>query len=1232
MKALDAHTMPLRGTQLVEASAGTGKTYTIANLFLRLVLEQGHAVSQILVVTYTRAATAELRHRVRERIRDALFVCQQEVCQPSVPGTCGDPWLTTYFEARSESRREDVRALKLALAGFDEAAISTIHGFCQRALTDAAFESGASFEVEFIENEQALVRELVQDYWAVHTYQASMHRIEALSALGIDSLVKLAQDVSGDDARVLPETVLEPKEPDLLEFRRARSRLAELWRESRAELMPKFLAREFDLNFRGYQEKFLTEQVFPKLDGMLEMPVTGSFDGLQRFTPSEMLSRVIKGKSPPSHPVFDACAELLAAVQVYEDYGRAVRLWFRRGLVDYVRRERSKRKRERGVQGFDDLLVELASGLSGANRLALLSRLRATYRVALIDEFQDTDPLQYRVFTQVFADGGYPLLLIGDPKQAIYGFRGADIFAYLRAAYVARASGDNTHTLGVNYRSAPGLVAGVNHLFNSAVDPFLFPEIGFEPVHARPGATDEVGGRLAAMAPLQFLEMCGPEGGRVTAQQVVAGEITALLSSASTVEGQPLEPRHLAVLCQTNRQLREVQGALSEAGIASAIEGDGNVFESSSAEELERVLVAMANPGEPRATVAALSTRLCGVTAHELLAMEVQEDGWDYWVQGYSRWHRTWFERGFIKAFHQFIGEAQVAERLLATIDGERRLTDLLHLGELLHDVAVRERKGPWATLGFIQDARRNEAVRAGVQDGAQLRLESDELAVRLTTIHKSKGLEYPVVVCPTLWTQDAARKPDDVVRFHDAPAGAELRVDIGSPEFSSHCDVRAQEERAEGLRLLYVALTRAKHRCLVLFGPSRINKKTTTVARSPLAYVVSGGGAKFFQDAKNGKVSSLDYAELRQGIRTLCEASDGCVGVRAGLVDITRLDGPEAAAAVPVCKHLTAALTPGYSVQSFSAMTASAIGHGATLVDDAADRDGEVSTVDGGEGGEGEVALADFPAGAHVGTVIHRILETVEFATDSAGLLDACSKGVAELGRSAGHSGWHRTGLPGSSRRESGTRESGGVADELASSLAGCFESILNTDGLRLAAVSRADRVDEMEFTLRAGTGDAAVSPKALGAILDGLGTQRATELGIADYGKAVAGLPVGAFFGYLRGFIDLVFRHDGRYYLVDYKSNMLGRKVADYSPEKLGPEMARKHYVLQYHLYTVALHCHLARRVPDYEYSRDFGGVFYLFLRGMNPDYPPGNGVYFDKPAENIVHDLAELFGRVE
>ncbi|MGE0081370.1 MAG: exodeoxyribonuclease V subunit beta, partial [Thiohalomonadaceae bacterium] len=877
MRPLDPLTLPCHGVRLIEASAGTGKTYTVATLYLRLLLEQQRSVRDILVVTFTVAATEELRDRIRARMREAIHVLNG--------GDTRDALLRALVDAQSDPAAA-ARRLADELTCIDEAAIFTIHGFCQRMLQEHAFESGAPFELELMADDRELRHEVVQDFWRRTFYQGSagLARL-AWETWGTPAALydAIKPHLARPDLRILPET---PEgECDSAAWRALHAKAAATWAEHGAAIADelrtsKALSRDkskgyaadrldaaiaaLDAHFAGEAEDYVLPQDF-------RLFTRAHIDGAVLATSRK------KGLPPPDHPFFDQCEELLRlrAARIMQLTAEALR---------FCRAELARRKAERGLVSFDDLLTRLAEALHGAGGDALARHIARRFPAAMIDEFQDTDPQQARIFSRIYAGReDCALFMIGDPKQAIYSFRGADVFTYIDAKRATDAESDR-FTLHTNWRSCTPLVQAVNALFEPHSAPFIFAEdIGFHPVEAA-GEADKKPLRIdgASPAPLRAWFVPGERArlnkGRIPGNwsaehlaRACAVEISRLLAlgaeGRARIGDAPLAPRDIAVLVRTHREAQHVQAALREAGIPAVCQVRDSVFASEEAQELLRIMLAVAEPTDERRLRAALGTTLAGLTAADIDALVRDELRWENTLEQVQALHERWLARGFMPMLRRLLQLWDVAPRLLSLPDGERRMTNLLQLGDLIQN-AAHEHAGMENLLRWYADQCGEPN---GDSEEQQLRLESDEALVKIVTIHKSKGLEYAVVFLPYLWSTRKVNEKGAVLCHDDARRPV---LDLGSPQWDEHWRRAERERLAEDLRLLYVALTRARHLCYFTWG------RFAGAKRSALAWLLHGDGMAPDTDTFAAHMKALEDDALRRALTDWAARAPGCMTV----------------------------------------------------------------------------------------------------------------------------------------------------------------------------------------------------------------------------------------------------------------------------------------------------------------------------------------------------------------
>ncbi len=1168
---------PLSGIRLIEASAGTGKTYTIANLYLRHILE-GREVGQVLVVTFTLAATDELRGRIRERLSATLGLLETGAATE-------DAFLCALIGQIREEGRVDlsVRRLRLAVRAMDEAAIHTIHGFCQRALTELAFNSGQQFQLEVLTDDQELWRQAVQDWWRVTGYPLDGARARLFSdSLGDPDAFRalLAPLLGHQERRLLPEVGC--LESVFCRFDRLLpelSAIAALWRVEGGRLGA--ILRDSRGLSRAQKTPYCRhglERALADLDAFFAadaaLPPPESFRVLAASCVAG--HRLAKAAPELDDPFFQRCGQVLEALERLRVDLRAAALT---GAAAYARDRVREVKRKAQVLSFDDLLVEMRSALHGGSGGALAESIRDQYPVAMIDEFQDTDQVQYGIFQRLYQgreDCG--LIMIGDPKQAIYSFRGGDIFTYMQAKQDLGET--SRYTLDTNWRSTPQLISAVNALFgHRGGDAFVFADtIGFDRARAadrdhRPLCRN--GERQAALT-LWMLpwEDDGRGGEKALSKEkagelthaAVAGEIARLIEGGRRGEVRigdtPLAPKDIAVLVRTSYEAAALRRVLSDHGVSAVSVGREGVFASEEAGALESLLRAVLNPRDRDLARLALGSPLLGWDYLAIERVAQGEDDWVTWVDGLIELHETWQRKGFLSMFQQMLRRMEIPGALSRGPLAERRLTNLLHLGELLQQ-ASKAHTGMDALLGWYRQQREES-----VSEEAELRLESDEDLVQIVTVHASKGLQYPVVFVPYLWSC-RPRTRDELLSFH---RGGEACLDAGSDAIDAHLALAERERLAEDVRLAYVALTRAESALYLVWGRAGSNRGHA--GQTGLAYLLhpTQSGERLATELPDALAG---LSSLEPDLRRLTEAAGGDIALgplpEDGASPVLRPLEPLELAPRPFAGHIAA----DWRVSSFSALT----------------RDLH-SGPSAARAEPGDDLALRFPAGSQVGTYLHLLLERLDFQGDITGQVLAHSAQIAPR-FNLDHERW------------------GADAARL---LQRVLQTPLNPEGLRLDGIASEGRLNELEFDLATRSVDI--------GLLNGLLNAAA--------GRTLPPLQVETFQGMVTGVIDLVFRHGGRYFIADYKSNLLGGRFEDYDAAGLSAAVYERRYDLQYLLYTLALHRYLGARLPGYDYREDFGGVYYLFLRGMRPETGAGRGVYFSRPAPAIIERLdLEVFG---
>ncbi len=1211
MKLFDPINTPLEGTNLIEASAGTGKTHTITGLFLRLILEKHFTVNQILVVTFTKAATEELKERIRNKLSEAKSAF--------LKGSSHDVLIDALIKKNGD-RALAIQSIQDALVNFDEAAIFTIHGFCRRILHENAFETQSLFDTELVADPTDIKKEIVEDFWRKYVYKLPMECVSYIlkNISGPEYFLKLSALKRSTNIKIIPE-LEKPDLESLDRFRALFENVKNLWPGSRLHVMQ--LLKDPSLNGRIYgspkteiNEKGVSRRdfVIGSLGGAMDRFVDEKsvgfplFKDFEKMTATKIKAATRKNHPSPSHEIFDICDALFDREAALTAEMETYMLYLKTRFFKFSGKQLSAAKRQRNILFYDDLLTKVKDALEGEKGHRLAKTIQNKYRAGLVDEFQDTDAVQYAIFSRIFHSKKNILFMIGDPKQSIYSFRGADIFSYMKAAQDA----DAKFTLIKNWRSDPGLITAVNTLFSNTRSPFVFDRIRFE-AGISGKKTDS---RDPQFSPAFILWYLGKKENEDTSKplsktesvqliaKAVANEIACLVSPDKNAvsTGPPVIRRDgvaasdIAVLVRTNRQAQLIKNALSLNKIPSVLHNTGNIFHTREAMEMERVLLAVAEPGNERLYRAALATDIIGVSGIEIdsagdtsLALEEKRDR-------FRKYFGLWTQYGFIRMFRMLLSGEKVMERLVKFPDGERRLTNILHLTEILHRESYDKKLGMTGLMKWLTVQRNTDEL---LSETHQLRLESDNLAVKIITIHKSKGLEFPIVFCPFVW--DGALIKDREILFHDIDDTETPTLDIGSNTFDRHLVFAQNEQLSENLRLLYVALTRAVKRCYLVWG--RFN----TAETSALAYLLHHREAFDNIIEKENPVLSLKTrvsekksADFFEDLKQIEKRSKKDIQILPLPIDDTAGHYPakEDQKESLSYRRFAGEIDTTWKISSFSHLISRR-----PADEEIPDRDPIQDLY--ASPAENDVNLNDhadifsFPKGTRAGIFFHDIFEHLDFTDDSPE-----QKRVLVLDKLRAYGFETKWQEPVCS-----------MIDHVLSIPIG----IENTT-LTLSSIQSGNRINEMEFYFPLKP----LSPSGLKKIFADYGGIDLLE----DFPDRLGKLSFSVIKGFMKGYIDMVFYDQDRFWLVDWKSNFLGKQIEDYARDALTATMKKDFYILQYHLYVLAFVQHLQQRIPGFSYEKHFGGIFYIFLRGVDAGKGSEYGIYKDRPDKNLVDALGK------
>ncbi len=1210
--SLNPLTFPLRSSHLIEASAGTGKTYTIAALYLRLVLghdpadegqmkagERMKTPPEILVVTFTDAATQELRDRIRARLTEAasFFRDEFESDDPILAGLRKD-----YPSAQWPTQ---ARILDLAAQQMDEAAVSTIHGWCNRMLSEHAFASGSLFNQNLNTDNSAQWQQAAQDYWR--------HFVASLKSDEVEKYAYLVELFRSPDkllekARELQHVQPGDSAPDLSvldDYLAAETELRDTWHDADA----------WQAALDDFQEHFAAQlkgkvkadgRKFTQLKNWLAQ-VQGWCNAIDEVGADAPLAPPLSEKASrrlTPEGLAEACSSELDDRQLALPRRLAglaadvaalpsPKVALLRHAGNWLQQRFSQLQQQRAEIGFNDMLTRLRDALRAENGELLASQLRQQFPIAMIDEFQDTDPIQYEIFDRVYQVAQTPeengLFLIGDPKQAIYSFRNADIFTYLQAR---RATAGRHHTLATNFRSTQAMVNSVNALFAQAeASPqgaFRFKTadgdnaMPFQSVQANGLKREFVVGGTTQKA-LAVVDYSAEKGNNGSLDELLAEAfaetIVTLLNDPETgfrdnASGEltRVAPRDIAILVANGPQAQIMRTALRRRQLRSVYLSErDSVFAGRVAQELYTLLYACAVPRDPRRLRSVLGCELLGMELTEIDAINTDELRWDDFAGQFVEFHDIWLQQGVLPMIQHVLHHFSIPARLLTLPQGERELTDLLHLAELLQQHA-QQVEGCHGLLRYLAEHINKAQENGSSVDAAeqQVRLESDAELIQVVTIHKSKGLQYPLVFLPFVSKGRDESRMKFPQRYHDANGNLALCFD---KEDAAKAQV-LEESFAEEIRKLYVAVTRAQFATYVGVAGYK------TLAKTAWHYLFN---------AQEEAASTEGYCLDGYSVAFTPELP----------AEPTCYQGPPQEQQELEVRHLP----DGFAFTSWWMASYSALRYGEWLAtDDAAAENLQEALHDVPPDEPAQPKLGtihSFKRGAEAGTFLHNLLEA------------AADEGFAYLANDAGAcQAW----LTEQVRHVTDESEQQTLQQWLPSYLQSAFELDDGTPPVKLAELNHYQAEPEFWFPTHQ-VQATAIDQLVCQYVLPERSRPKLLERTLN---------------GMLKGFIDLVFEWQGKYYVADYKSNYLGPDAGAYTHAAMEHKILESRYDLQFVIYTLALHKLLKARLGDaYDYDAHVGGSLYLFLRGAEAETA---GAYFHRPARALIEALEQCFAGKE
>lgn len=1226
----DVLSAPLDGVHLVEANAGTGKTWNIEALVIRLLVEKKLEPSQVLVVTFTDAAAQELRERILERINQVYEILSGSDYSGS------DMFLIACLN-KYGSQQAILDHLENCKSRFDEASIYTIHSFCKQVLTDFRFEAGLETEMHILPDSRLIQQEVIKDEWRslnhrfsktsesrlaeILTGKASLAQLESsfnaysskagvrLDTNSVSLLVHASESVKARWSTLDP-----PKWTH--DYITGLEDAIKMWDNQKDEIRQQWLDTEISrYDYAKDGDKWETA-----LTQFLEKPLNGSVDKhVEKFTSSFIQEKPLKKSSAaqrPDHRFFDLIDFLYLGKTILENQ-------ILRESCERMKQSYLQKRQQQQVLIFDDLLAfterALDPGKNGSNAVILTEALREKYPVALIDEFQDTDQIQYSIFRRIYVEKrsqDHLLYMIGDPKQSIYLFRGADLKTYFKA----RKDAESTFTLSRNFRSTQALVQGINAVF-SGENNFLDDELTYKPSSADKTSSDLIVPH-ESNAPLRFIEVKSRNDNKSASELAVmkwvVSSISVLLTSTgaestildkSSGRQRQVHPGDIALLVATHSQSRRLKQMLSDVGIPAVESGEASVFLSEEAGYLNLLLDVALNPRRSRKVRALLTTPLFGLTSEQVKSLELDSTQWTNFIEIFRLGEQIVSTKGILAGLRYLFDRLEIEKNLVQRGNGERSLTNVRHLAELLHAEETAQRRSLSGLASWLL-MQRNDAD-AVKSDDRSMRLESDDERVHIITMHKSKGLQFPIVYAPFLWIKAWGKKSELFYKLSELTGEFERRYDPDNLVHADGIQLGRIENLQDKIRLLYVTLTRAEQRCYVPYAPWKEFNSSPLYAALATHLSLDGIGSGELGSAIVRTDSSVlnippdwDLNNLISHILSdLMQKSSQ--SIHFDQIDI--IEKPvlfdqrmqqHNVKAKDFDQNALKRLIPGRSVSSYSSIQRK-YGHESSFDtmqrDEHAGQDKDIDAFEISSRSELQLskerkAILGFPKGANTGNFWHELLEKVDFSDETL---------------------WDETVNQISAKY--------GFTDDLdidtvrnliqftVGSPIGQHPAFIkqNPDmlNLKLSNLGWTNTLREMEFLYPYSASELQSMVKELHQ-----GVQNTDRISVLTNIQNIETTSL------LTGLIDLVFESNGKFFILDYKSNYLGDTLADYGHLEIEKDIRINGYNLQYHLYTAALVKYLSRQIYDFSYEKHFGGVFYLYWRGLNKE--DTTGVYYDKP----------------
>lgn len=1140
---LNSVTVPLEGINLIEAAAGTGKTYNIQNIVARMILEKTLPIDSIVVLSFTNEAAAELSCRIRKILDEILSLLENiPVKDPEQAQNIIDHDKLIHPETTTKDR---IMLIRNALRDFDLARISTINGFCQKLLSEFAFESDLAFNSELKTDPDPIIVELLEDWMRSKFYDGG-RRSELISALvSSNEIAKLKRYILDFNLVIpeYPEIDLAAELDTLIKYHTCSDELSML-----------------DTEMFSQRSKFVRDQ--EKLqDALASNDYITILELADGFMPDKLESDALKDHKTEVKDIIDAGLFFKQYQRIHNLRGNAAAA-LKAEAIRFVRKQFIKLEHANNFMTYSDQIKLVHDALETSGEL--LEKLQKKFKAGIIDEFQDTDAMQYKIFKTMFTRPDCCIFMVGDPRQAIYRFRGGDINTYLRAKQDTAQNGHIYH-LDINYRSSTNMVAEVNAIFANRPKPFGDIDIEFPELASRPPEKAPELLQNDIPAPRAMLRHCSVNGTPLHLLFAGAQRIVNLVSGSTNEklpDNSPIRPGDIAVLLRTKSECIQMQTILEYYNIPAVCLKNGNIYSDIEAYALYQVLCGALEPASHQKVSTALAGFLCGIPLAELdTAVAANEINFTIHREKFHKMNQLWYQKGFAVMFEYFLGAFNVRENLASRPDGERRLTNLYQLGELLNSQAISSKMPPIVLSRKFGDLIAQADDQLYQNEENEEPMSSGDSAVRIMTVHASKGLQFPVVMLPGLQRLTVAPGRNEDRIFYN---GTSRELNLNDNPCNTLIEHREIYE--EKIRLIYVALTRSIYRCEV-FESAALPDSVWNHLIMPVC------------DRLHSQPLTIESGFKRMPNH-----------------ELTLINSiPE-----------TEDIHPDWQLTSYSALTGTLVSSGSYTGEASPVDHDEQPSADNIHGMQNESAFSPFllPGGAGFGTALHEIFERADFAGTQSVFIHAAN---TLFKRSGNQQLCRQPGYP----------EAAGAW------LYNIFHTPLTDccgEQFVLAEIPAQDRIVETEFYCAIQDFDLKELRSALEEyVLEEFGFSIPQE----NWREFCSG-------GILNGFVDLIFRRNGKYYIADWKSNRLNGNPENFSPEHLTDAMTHSLYFLQYMFYLVALIRHLRHFncgvFGETEYEKMIGGVYYLFVRGISPQHPQ-RGIFQSRPPWRIIQALEEL-----